>query len=416
MPGLKNIYLSNRSQVISNLFTWDNILFLFLFFFQFFIYLSGGHETESQIPRWVSLPIELAFLVYVTYLSFTRKFRFSRMVYYILVLTIMAALIGFVNGGSIAINLLTSYMILAGCIMTQIPEEKIFRFIFLISLVGIFFVLKEFYYYDPSQAAEVLMERGLIHDIPLFQSISILWMFTLLIMISFVYKKQFLLAGVVWALNMVVNLMATKRLFVVQTAWILAVLMLFFTVTKQRKEMKVLVILIPIVLLLGIAAFSYFDLDYQVFIESLEERSNADNIESSGFARFRESENYFNSASIIDIIMGKGLGVIHHGLGEDNTDLHIGITNLILKYGIWMFPLFISLVIRSLVSVLKMRNYYRDDPWRVVCILVSIVNIPMFCTVANFYTLNPNTAFFWYCLIRSTYSPKKNAIPVSRKI
>ena len=212
---------------------------------------------------------------------------------------------------------------------------------------------------------------------------------------------------------MIVNLMATKRLFVVQSAWILAILMLFFYMTKQRKEMKILILIIPIVLLLGLVAFSYFDLDYHVFLEALEERSSSDNVEDSGFERFRESESYLNGASFFDLIMGKGFGVEHGGLGYDTTDLHIGFTNLILKYGIWMLILFVPLAIKSFFSIFKMRDYYQKDPWRVVCMLVSIVNVPMFCTVANFYTLSPNTAFFWYCLIRSTYSPKAHAVSVT---
>lgn len=414
MLGMKKICLSDSSQVNSRLLLWEKVLFLFLFFFQFFLYFSGGRETESQIPQWVSLPVESAFLVYITYLCFTRRFRFSGMVYYILALTIMATLIGYSNKGSVSINLLTSYMILVGCIMTLISEEKIFKYIFLLSIIGIIIVLKEFIFYDASQAAVVLVDRVLIHDIPLFKSISLLWMFTLLIIISFVFKKYFLLAGIVWTLNMIVNLMATKRLFVVQTAWILVILLLFFYITKQSKQMKVLLIIIPVVLLLGVVAFSFFDLDYHVFIEALEERSSADNVEDTGFIRFRESANYFKTASFSDIIMGKGFGVIHHGLGENNTDLHIGFTNLILKHGIWMLFLFIPLVLKSFLSIFKMRNYYYSDPWRVVCILVTLVNVPMFCTVANFYTLSPNTALFWYCLIRSTYTPNNPFIIKSR--
>ncbi len=413
MIGLEKVYLLEKTGGKNKQFSWQNYLFALLVFFQFFLYLSGGRETESLIPQWVSFPIEMVFLVYVVYLCFKCRFRFTSMSFYILGLTLMATFIGYFNGGSVAINMLTSFMIIAGCIMTQIPEEKIFKFLFIISIVGIIFVLKEFIYYDPSQAATVLLERSLIHEIPLFQSITLLWMFSLLIFIAFVYKKHFLLAGVVWALNMIVNLMATKRLFVVQSAWILAILMLFFYMTKQRKEMKILILIIPIVLLLGLVAFSYFDLDYHVFLEALEERSSSDNVEDSGFERFRESESYLNGASFFDLIMGKGFGVEHGGLGYDTTDLHIGFTNLILKYGIWMLILFVPLAIKSFFSIFKMRDYYQKDPWRVVCMLVSIVNVPMFCTVANFYTLSPNTAFFWYCLIRSTYSPKAHAVSVT---
>jgi len=416
MLGLEKIYLSDKTRKKEKFFSWQNILFALFLFFQFFLYLSGGRETESSIPQWVSLPIEMAFLVYVVYLCFKSRFRFTAMAFYMLALTVMATFVGYSNGGSVAINMLTSFMIITGCLMNQISEEKIFKFLFIISVAGIFFVLKEFVFYDPAQAATVLLERGLIHEIPLFQSITLLWMFTLLIFIAFVYKKHFLLAGIVWALNMIVNLMATKRLFVVQTAWILVILMLFFHMTKQRKEMKVLLIIIPIALLLGVAAFSYFDLDYHVFIDALEERSSAANVEDSGFVRFRESESYLSGASSFDILMGKGFGVVHRGLGFDTTDLHIGFTNLILKYGIWMLLLFIPLVIKSFFSVFKMRDYYRKDPWRVVCLLVTMVNVPMFCTVANFFTLSPSTAFFWYCLIRSTYSPKAHAVSVSGKI
>lgn len=416
MLGLEKIYLLDNTKKKEGIFSWENILFALLLFFQFFIYLSGGHETESVIPQWVSLPIEMTFLMYVLYLCFSRRSRFSIMTYYILGLTALAAYMGYMNGGSITINMLTSFMIITGCLMTQISEEKIFKFLFVISIVGVAFVIKEFVFYDPEQTASVLLERGMIHDIPLFQSITLLWTFTLLLIISFVYKKYFLLAGVVWALCMVVNLMATKRLFVVQSAGILAILLFFFYMTKQRKEMKVMIILLPVMILIGISVFSYMDLDYNELLEALKERSTEDAVEDTGFARFRESENYLHGASIIDIVMGKGFGVVHGGLGRETTDLHIGITNLILKYGIWMVPLFVILALRCIFSIPKLRYFYETDRWRVVCILVTLVNVPQFCTVANFFTLSPNTTFFWYCLIRSTYTPKKNAIPVSGKI
>ena len=92
---------------------------------------------------------------------------------------------------------------------------------------------------------------------------------------------------------------------------------------------------------------------------------------------------------------------IYHGLGKEDlgTALHIGVTNLILKFGFFIVIVYLILLIRALRNVKYIPWLYVNNKWKLVALLVVLVQTPSFLFLANFWAETPSTCFFWYFLL-----------------
>lgn len=400
--------------------TIATILLIVLFFFNFFVMFSGSgtHDlAEDKMPRWLSLPFQLALIFVSWYSAFSCRHKYGNLSKYFLILIVFAFINGMLHGGgngniSLTMDFLTCLMIVIGVLLVDVDEKKITKFVLYTAICAIVFSLYDLAHFDASMLATLISMRAQLWGESIFFTATLFWFLWFLIIYAFVYKKYYWIAIISWLIFFVIEMIATKRIFIVQTGWTIVILLLFFHKTHQKKAFKSL-IWVAVLAFVGVSlVISKSDIDFSSLFEAQENRMSSVEIEDTGFLRFRESSNYLSRASVIDIFMGKGLATKHFGHpgNQTLTALHIGVTNILFKFGFWMLIPYIIFLYRMLGNIKRIRYLYLNDKFGLTCLLTALVQAPVFLLVGNYWSLSPALAFFWFCLLRSTVNNHKPAL------
>lgn len=393
------IYLVKSNRFL----TYINIII-----FQFWLYLSA--EGKSILPHFLMLSIEVVFILNTLLTLYIKKNRkFNKLTIYLLVLTFFAYVLGLQYFSRQIVDvdrntdLLICFMLINGPLLVSEKEENIIKFLNILLISSCVISLYELMHFDISSLRTIVIDRSALWELKVFYCTPLFWFIPFYIIYAFVYKKSYLLAILAWTIALLLNAIATKREFLVESAWLIVVLFFFFYRTKQLSNIKSILIIIIIAFagLYSIQSFTHFNISalFQLQIDRL----SSDEVESNGFIRFQEFINYFGSSNFINWIFGKGLGIPHNGLGFlPNTALHIGFFNYIFKFGIFLSLPYLYYLFKSLHNIKHLESIYLTDKWRVVCVLSVLWSAPSFFLVSNFWALIPSVCFFWYFLLRST--------------
>ena len=245
-----------------------------------------------------------------------------------------------------------------------------------------------------------------------FVATSMCWPMIIVVLFATAFKdrnkKNAIYAYIYWALAVVFNAMYLKRaIFVESVLLIVALAWLYRRVYNKNiisTVLRLVLLVILLMILIMVAAKVVFQYDVWSIVERIVERFNQ--VDETGTVRFIESQNYFSNVDFFDILFGKGLGVVHNGLGKQNTALHIGITNLILKSGIFMILLYIFMVLKTFRNIRY--TSYNQSEWRLrmASTAVVIASVPSFCLYSNTWSTSPTFCFMWYVFFMACYGGK----------
>lgn len=387
----------------------DHLTFLLLVVFQFWLYLQDGED--AIIPHVIILLFELLLFVNstLTIMIHGKKVFFSL---YFLLLILIAFVLGTINyhGEIVDVGRNSDFIIcllaLNGILLINKDKHFIISLIKTIAIISCIITLYELINFDFSQLGVLVVDRSALWNVRLYKCGTFFWFVPYLLIYAIVYKDGVVIAIVAWIFAMIINSIATKRMFWVETFWGIFVVFLFLIKIRQFKQVK-MIVAVAVVALIGVTYLLTVDvIELDALFEAQQERMTGDQIEATGFSRFRETEKYFSMTSPVDWIIGKGLGVAHHGLGGPNTALHIGITNIILKFGLFLLIPYLILLLKTLRGYKHIRVLRSKNDWKAFSILCVIANTPLFLLVSNFWAMTPVVTFFWYFLINASRPDK----------
>lgn len=325
--------------------------------------------------------------------------------FWIIVCTGIAAFLGFINGASLTgevLDVCVSLSIFCAIELCYESEETIYKYLrfVAVSAIATFAVL---YISNPITLGQVL-SRGAIWT-GTYYCTSMFWAAPFMLIYAYLKRKPMLLPLTYFVVAGIINILYLKRQFIVE-AFALILILIVFSMFRMKSIKKTLRFLFIILIALGIG---YFVLDY-VFKLGVSDIVNQiifrfEHTEETGFVRFTEMSNYFSNANAVDVLMGKGFGVAHYGLGKENTAFHLGVANLIYKYGVFLIPVIIHFMVKTIRSA-----FDRDKEGMILisAIIISLVSIPEFFLLSNFWLTTPCYLWFWFCLISCRYRQEES--------
>jgi len=314
----------------------------------------------------------------------------------------IAAIMGIVNGADltgIVLDMSISLSVICAIELCYESEKAINKYLSFVAItaIGTFAVL---YLSNPITLDQVL-SRGAIWT-GIYYCTSMFWAAPFMLARAYFKKKRksMILPLVYYIFAGVISILFLKRQFIVEGFALILVLAVFSMIKMKslRKSIKV-VIITGVLLLIG-----YFVIDkvLKLGVSDIIERIlfRFEQTEETGFVRFTEMKNYFSNTNLLSLFIGKGFGVAHYGLGKENTALHLGAANLILKYGVLLIPVVVYFMLRTIRKVF-MKEYH--DMILVASLIISLINIPEFFLLSNFWLTTPIYLWFWFCLVASKF-------------
>lgn len=294
--------------------------------------------------------------------------------------------------------------------MADYDDNYVFKFIILVTIASLVISVYEILHFDTSSTAALVANRGLLWETALFSCGGFFWMYPLLLLYVVIFKKHYAIAIICFVIYATIEIISTKRLFIVETAWIMVLVAYYYFKIGQIKQTRSIIIVFLALIVVFAYIFRNSQIDFAELFESQQARFDEDQIETNGFVRFTESKTVLGNSSPISLFLGHGFGVPISSYNKVAT-LHVGIANMIYLFGIWMVVPLIMLFFKSLSKITKIKTLYDRDKWRLLCMLVCAVHAPIFLFVGNFWVPDPSTTLFWYCLFRSLFT-KPNIEPI----
>lgn len=385
-----------------------------IFWFDMFLLLFGysclGLPGMSQLRGPIcGLTIIVGLFLYI----YCIKTNFHALLAtYIVLVAFWGALLGYLNGATItAIVLdLTIYMSMLHAIyLLCFAPETVFRYLKVACIASIIcFAIT--YALSPVTMSSVISRASIATDS--FVATSMFWPMTTVVLFATAFKdidkKNTLYAYAYWALAIVFHSMYLKRAIFVESVFLFIALVWLYRRIYKKNILATVVRFVLLVAILSILIIVIvkvlFHYDILAIVERILERFNQ--VDETGTVRFVESQNYFSNADFFDILFGKGLGVVHGGLGKGNTALHIGITNLILKSGLFMIPVYVFMVIKTFCNIRRLSFNKNEWKLRMASTAVVIATVPSFCIFSNTWSTSPIFCFMWYVLFIACYGGK----------
>ena len=332
---------------------------------------------------------------------------------FVVMITVLAIILGMSNGGTITGLVLDTTVcssVLLGIYMMRFQPIVIKKFL-IISAVCSLLVFVICYRFN-SFGMDDIVSRGAI-DTEAFAGSAMLWPMALTVAYVTVFKGDinkyyFYLGYAYWAVCIVIHLMFLKRAIITDSIFLLLGIMWYYQWCQKKNVFSTafkLIITTAFVVFITNAVFEdLLNFDITAIIDRMGERFEQT---ETGTVRIDESENYFKNASTFDIIVGKGLGVAHHGLGfeKKNTALHIGINNLVLKHGVFMVMMYIIMVVSIFYKILRRPNLTKMQQ---VCAITFLSSFPPFVFYGNFWATAPAYCFMWYSIFYIFFRQKEN--------
>lgn len=382
-----------------------------LFWLDMFLLLFGysclGLPGMSQLRGPIcGLTIIVGLLLYV----YCLKSNFHALLAtYIVIVAFGGALLGYMNGArmtALILDLTVYISMLHAIYLLCFTPEVVFKYL-KISCIASIICFAITYFLNPVSMSSVISRGSIASES--FVATSMFWPMTLVVLFATAFKEYGrngqAYAYVYWALAILCNSIYLKRAIFAESIFLLIALVWLYRRLYNKNIVSTLFrgilvgLLISILMVAGAKVLFHYDV-LQI-AERIIERFNQ--VDETGTVRFTETQNYFASADMFDILFGRGLGVVHNGLGKQNTALHIGITNLILKSGIFMAPVYAFMVFKALRNI-RFSPY--DEPvWklRTASTAVVMASVPAFCLFSSSWSTSPVFCFMWYVLFMACY-------------
>ena len=392
------------------------IMLVVLFLFNFFTMWTNMAENGlvGDMPAIVYYPLYLSLFGGTLYSLFVYKHTLQNIAIYMLFITAVAFVMGHLNGGgwgntNYTQELCVCFLIIYSVLLVDTREEHVVKFIVYTAVASITIAVYNLATFDTSSLFALIVQRGELWNSEIFYAAAPFWFVTFFFIYSCVTRKYYWLSVSSFLVYFVLQMIATKRTFIVESLWMFVILLIFFIVTGPKKGVRSFLWGIAIAVVVMFFYIGHTDIDFSAIFESQANRLSESGMEDTGIVRFQESGRYYESASPFDIVMGKGLAVPHGGHPKNKMlcSLHIGINNIVLKFGLWLLIPYLLWLIRSLRKVGKIKQLYEQDPFGLACLLTVVVKTPIFFLIGNFWVPSPQTLFFWFCLFRSLVDYRK---------
>ena len=275
--------------------------------------------------------------------------------------------------------------------------EKLFSVTLFLGLVGFAFAFSRIDF-DLSLA----INRGYQWE-EIFFYTTLFWCVTPYLILKLLKGDSLYLPLLYLSALVALNLIIVKRMILLQLGVILAVviLILLFGNPPNRKR-STLQILGFLAIVFLIARLFLWDTVTELF-QSLFDRTLESSEDLSTFNRFVETFNYLGEASPPEIVIGRGFGGTHTGLGDVAEALHVGWGNFILKGGI---PLFLVMAIPYGRLLGLIGRYKELDGEERFAFWHLIYSFPMLF-LSNMHSFSPTLFLYVYCCIKIMNVKKK---------
>lgn len=136
----------------------------------------------------------------------------------------------------------------------------------------------------------------------------------------------------------------------------------------------------------------YLDSLSPILVAVQERFSNISNDGIANFDRVKEFLIYFSSYDWPRIFFGSGLGVTQTSLGTENLAMHIGLFNIIFKFGVFTSLLLMLIILYAVfLTLTKYRTAPKEMKFYMLCFLSGL--IPFF-TFINMWDVLPSLFIF----------------------
>lgn len=264
--------------------------------------------------------------------------------------------------------------------------EKVFVAIAYISFAGFAYV-----FITTNIDIELAMRRG-YQWTEVFYYTSLFWAVIPFVILSVLTNKHIRLSLIYWMTAILLNLVIVKRIMLVDSILLIIIVSAIILLRKGRlKNLTKLLFCVGFIYLLS----SYLIGDnMRVLFDSVYNRTIDITDSLSEFDRFVESANYLNSASILEIIIGKGFGGTHNGLGVTAEALHVGWGNFMLKGGL----IFLLMILIPYIKVLFLARKVYKAPVKIQFSFWYLVIMFPRLFYLNMHSLDPSMLLFFYCI------------------
>jgi hypothetical protein len=357
-----------------------------LFLFQSLTILNLALALLYLRVRWSSY--RLVFILYVLFILFNSLIQNQG------------------NLGEVLSQFLIYSQVLTALYLSTIDTSfflGIFRNIALLGIIGFSYIIS-IHGVDTDIA---LQNRGYtFHE--MFYYASLFWAVIPAVILFILHKKNLLIVLSYWILAIIINLIFLKRFILVDSILLLLVV-LFINHNNNNKLISGFKLSFWMASLVGLSLY-YASEIIITLLEATNERFESSADDLAGFDRFVEYRNYFEKeATIIDLLIGKGIASFHKGLGVEAYSLHTGWANFIFKGGVIWFVLILAPFFKMISLIGKFKNLPVDIQFSVSLLLI---NVPRFF-YTNMDNFQPVMLVFFYALFKvADYKHSKSTLPV----
>lgn len=372
--------------VVSHYAAVDVIPTFFLFLFQSFTILNLALALLYLRVRWSSY--RLVFILYGFFILFNSLIQNQG------------------NLGDVLSQFLIYSQVLTAFYLSTIDTSfllGIFRNIALLGIIGFSYIIS----IEGVDTDIALQNRGYtFHE--MFYYASLFWAVIPAVILSILYQKNLLIMLLYWILAIIINLIFLKRFILVDSILLLLVVQ-FISLIYYKKLISGFKLYFLMASLVGLSLYSASEIIITLF-EATNERIESSFDDLSGVDRFVEYRNYFEKeATIIDLLIGKGIASFHKGLGVEAYSIHTGWANFIFKGGVIWFVLILVPFFKMISLIGKFKKLPVDIQFSVSLLLI---NVPRFF-YTNMDNFQPVMLVFFYALFKvADYKHSKFTLPV----
>lgn len=236
----------------------------------------------------------------------------------------------------------------------------------------------------------------------IFYYAGLFWASGPFLILAFIRNRKILIGAVYFGVNIILNLIIVKRMIIADTMVI--VLVVLFILASQRGNSKKMFKVLALVATLFIIVFCLAGSQVESLFDSVFKRTMTVTDNLSAFDRFIETQNFFDSSNIFQLLFGGGFSATHSGLGEETEALHVGWAHFILKGGVLLLALAIIPYFK-LIPLIKKFDKLTEKKQFAVCYLLYQFPLLFISTLHVFY---PRMFLFFFCCIEVMSVTRQN--------
>ena len=237
---------------------------------------------------------------------------------------------------------------------------------------------------------------------------SVFWAFTPIVLYSVIFNKYKWIAFTYGISAIIFNTLFLKRYILADSFLLFFIILMLLYFNRKIKLRLVIIGSLVIILLVFLLPYYQNSTIGFLFLSSVD-RINQTNVGS--FERFVELENYLSSASLSDVILGRGFCGTHQGLGVIAFALHVGWGNFLLKGGVLFLLLMLFPAIRAIVLFPRVGTFSKENQWFISYVVIETLRL----IYTNKHSFSPDLFMFLYACVNVMVISNSNSNHIQKR-